>query len=311
MVDGHADTLAVLSEQGRKLGQWSDKGHLDLPRLKRSGLDLQVMALCAQGRANPKKWAKDIIMSFAEEMKTLQEEAVWIRNAKDWERWEKGGSVGFLLALEGLEPLEGQTEALIEFYDLGIRMATLTWNHPNPFAAGVKGSGGITSKGWDVIRIMSELQVILDLSHLHYDGFREISRKPPQCPILVSHANCAAVHKHPRNLEDDQIRFVSELKGTIGLALYPPFLGEGDRLVLSDAYRHIEHLMQVGGSGCPALGCDFDGISITPFGIKDVTDLPELFTGLDELSRSDMETRKIIGGNLISILRKSVGRNFL
>jgi membrane dipeptidase len=311
VVDGHADTLAVLCEQGRKLGQLSEKGHLDLPRLKRAGIDLQVLALCAQERPNAKRWAKDIITSFAKEMKTFEEEAVWLCSAKDWERWEEGGSVGFLLALEGLEPLEGQPEALFELYDLGIRMATLTWNHSNPFAAGINGSGGLTSKGRDVIEIMGELQIVLDLSHLHYDGFQEICRKPPQCPILVSHANCTAIHKHPRNLDDDQIRFVSELGGTVGLALFPPFLGEEDQVSLSDAYRHIDHLMQIGGTECPALGCDLDGILVTPLGIEDVTDLPALFTGIDSLYHSDMATRQIIGGNLLGVLRKTVGSNFL
>ena len=44
VVDGHADTISRFLDEGEDLGTETGKGHLDLPRMFRGGLDAQFMS---------------------------------------------------------------------------------------------------------------------------------------------------------------------------------------------------------------------------------------------------------------------------
>lgn len=302
VADGHADTLTAAAEQGRFFQERSSKGHLDLPRLREAGVDLQVLALCSERRENPRAWAEELLSSFEKNTDALPDDVFWLRNKQDWKEWNDKKGIGVLLALEGLEPLEGDEGLLDEFYAKGIRLITLTWNYANPFGAGVLARGGLTKKGFAVVRRASELGMILDLSHLHPDGFWDVILHADPGPILVSHANSASITPHPRNLSDDQIRAVAERQGTVGLALYPPFLGETSNL-MEMAYRHLEKIRTIGGEKCPALGCDFDGIGVTPPDIQEVTDLPKLFAGLSYRGWTNEAIHGVLGANLVRVLQ--------
>jgi len=52
------------------------------------------------------------------------------------------------------------------------------------------------------------------------------------------------------------------------------------------------------------LGSDFDGISgMVPRGMEDVSKYPALVKGLIEMGYSDTDIRKIMGGNLLRVMR--------
>lgn len=302
IADGHADTLSAVHEENRSFSERSCRGHLDLPRLREAGLDLQVLAICSEHRENPRRWAQGLLKAFATSADSFPDDVVWLRDNEDWVAWEKHKAVGLLLALEGLEPLEGDEGLLDEFYSMGIRLFTLTWNHANPFGAGVLSQGGLTRRGFAVIRRARELKMVVDLSHLNDQSFWDVIQRSVPGPILVSHANAAVLCPHPRNLSDDQIRAIADQRGTVGLALYPPFLGEESDLT-EMAYQHLERIRMVGGDQCPALGCDFDGIGITPPQLQEVRDLPRFFEGLAARGWTTEAISGALGGNLTRVLR--------
>ncbi len=65
---------------------------------------------------------------------------------------------------------------------------------------------------------------------------------------------------------------------------------------------HIDHAVQVMGVDHVALGSDFDGISVLPRPLKDVTSLPELVRALGARGYSDGDVRKILGENFLRVL---------
>jgi membrane dipeptidase len=68
--------------------------------------------------------------------------------------------------------------------------------------------------------------------------------------------------------------------------------------------KHIDHVAKIAGADHVALGSDFDGISgMTPTGIEDVSKYPLLVKGLMEMGYSDSDIRKIMGLNLVRVLR--------
>ena len=70
-----------------------------------------------------------------------------------------------------------------------------------------------------------------------------------------------------------------------------------DRLV-----DHIEHAVQVMGVDHVGLGSDFDGVSVLPRPMKDVTSLPLVVAALRARGYSDGDVSKILGENFLRLL---------
>ena len=68
--------------------------------------------------------------------------------------------------------------------------------------------------------------------------------------------------------------------------------------------RHIDHIAKVAGVDHVGLGSDFDGIAgMVPAGVEDVSKYPVIVRGLMDLGYSDDDIRKMMGMNLIRVLR--------
>lgn len=68
--------------------------------------------------------------------------------------------------------------------------------------------------------------------------------------------------------------------------------------------RHVDHVAKVAGVDHVAMGSDFDGISgMAPEGMEDVSKYPVLVKGLIEMGYSDADIRKVMGLNLVRVLR--------
>jgi membrane dipeptidase len=68
--------------------------------------------------------------------------------------------------------------------------------------------------------------------------------------------------------------------------------------------RHIDHAVKVMGPDHVAIGSDFDGVSgMVPAGMEDVSRYPALIKGMIELGYSDVDIRKVMGENLVRVMR--------
>ena len=81
VIDGHADTMVQAEMERRSFFRYSSRGHLDLPRLRQAGVDLQVLAICAGNRRNPYHWAEKLLASWEKEYQSLPLPArpIWIK----------------------------------------------------------------------------------------------------------------------------------------------------------------------------------------------------------------------------------------
>lgn len=114
-----------------------------------------------------------------------------------------------VLALEGVEPLEGDPDAFDEWFARGVRMVSLTRNYANEFAGGVDTpSEGLTDRGRTLVRRFPDLGVVLDLAHASEQTWRDVLEE--EIPFSVSHACCRAVCDHRRNLADWQLAALAE-----------------------------------------------------------------------------------------------------
>ena len=78
----------------------------------------------------------------------------------------------------------------------------------------------------------------------------------------------------------------------------------GPRATLGDVADHIEHVARVAGIDHVGIGSDFDGIGSLPVGLEDVSKFPSLFAELLRRGFSDDDVRKVLGENLLGVMRE-------
>jgi membrane dipeptidase len=76
------------------------------------------------------------------------------------------------------------------------------------------------------------------------------------------------------------------------------------KVELRQLLRHVDHIAKLAGADHVGMGSDYDGIAgMVPAGAEDVSKYPNIVAGLIELGYSDDDIRKIMGMNLIRVLR--------
>ncbi len=269
MFDLHCDTLTKCMNDGKEL--YDNDLQNSLLQLLKYEYPCQIFAIFTDDEyiENAYSYAKSAIDFYN------RQKIKYLDYLTDFSANPEKNRVNAILSIEGGEPIES-IEMLDEFYELGVRLVTLTWNRVNKLGSGALSGdeGGLTKFGKDIVRRMNKLNMVIDVSHLNERGFWdtvEITEKP----IAATHSNCYEICGHLRNLKDSQIKEIVNTGGIIGVNLYPPFLGEDVKTV--DILKHIEHFLFLGCENSLCLGCDFDGISCTPKGIGCMADMKKLY----------------------------------
>ncbi|MBM6829776.1 membrane dipeptidase [Anaerotignum lactatifermentans] len=281
--DAHCDTAVKLFGRGEGLRR--NGLHLDLERLSAFPGSLQVFALWLDPKYYPiaLRQTMKYLTFYKSELERNKDLIRPVYTYEDLLKNQKEGRLSALLSLEGGEALEGETAVLEVFYELGVRMMTLTWNYRNQIADGVldgETGGGLTPFGKRVIRKMEELGMAVDVSHLSDAGFYDVANMAKR-PFLASHSNARAVCPHPRNLTDDQLRILKEIDGFVGLNFYPRFVAEKETVTQEDLLRQLYHLVEKAGEDHVGFGSDFDGIDTTPSDLRQVEDMAGFLARLE------------------------------
>src|SRR5262249_9583894 len=77
---------------------------------------------------------------------------------------------------------------------------------------------------------------------------------------------------------------------------------------IEDAVSHIDHAVKIAGVDHVGIGSDFDGISVTPKGLEDISKMPALKAALRKQGYSEEDIKKIFGGNTLRVLREVTGK---
>lgn len=175
---------------------------------------------------------------------------------KDSEAEIKSRGVTPRLTIENASSLGGNLSNVSYFREQGTVMISLSWNGENDLASGAYAVGGLKPKGRAAVREIEDCGMLLDVSHLNEEGFRDVCRIAAK-PFIASHSNCYDICPHRRNLKRWQVKEIIDRGGLIGINFYPTFLGEGS--VFDRVRDNIEYILSLGGEDCIALGSDFDG----------------------------------------------------
>jgi membrane dipeptidase len=153
----------------------------------------------------------DLVMAYS---------AADIRNAK------RQNKIAALMGIEGGHAIGNSLATLREFYRLGVRYMTLTWNNTNDWADAGRGEklhNGLTDFGKEVVREMNRLGMLVDVSHVSDKTMSDVL-DISSAPIVATHSSARALNDVPRNIPDDLLRRIAKNGGVVQVNFYTAFL---------------------------------------------------------------------------------------
>ncbi len=281
-----------------------------IPRLRQGGVRAQFYAIW--DNAQFKYQAADAMLEqFYSAMDAYSTDIAFAGSAQDIQDNAEAGKISALLAVEGGEALHGNLERLDYFFNRGARYMTLTWNNSNELGDASrdddKPNHGLTEFGEKVVRRMNELGMMVDVSHVSDKTLRDVLKITRQ-PVIATHSNAYAVKKHPRNLKDDLIRGICWTGGIVGVNYHRPFVSYNNPHSVADVADHIDHMVEVGGIECVALGSDYDGGIFVPTGLENAGQLPNLTRELIKRGYTKKQLQMIYGENVLRFMKRVIGK---
>ena len=340
--DAHVDSIGRALDLGCDLGV-RGPGHFDLVRAAEGGVGAWVNVLWVDPDEHPERpfrRAADMLRTVHELEERHPERFRLVGNASQLDEARREGCTAGIASIEGGHAIEGSLAKLEWFFEHGVRGMTLVWNNHLPWirscqeGAGAGVPKGIDELGREIVQFMNVCGMLVDVSHACEHAFYDVLYASA-VPIVASHSGCKALHDHPRNLSDDQLRALAKHNGVCGIVFHPGFLDadarvEEARVRESEAYTnrpganaaerflagqelmreearplalerlvdHVVHAAEVAGVSSVAFGSDFDGIERGPQGLEDATGYGVLLDALLARGFSETEVEQMAGLNL-------------
>ncbi|MDV3309750.1 MAG: membrane dipeptidase [Cyclobacteriaceae bacterium] len=233
--------------------------------------------------------------------------------------WNAGHrtAIGYILSLEGADSIVN-LNYLEKAYAYGLRAVGPAHYGPGRYAQGTNATGGIGKRGRDLLREMERLNIILDVTHLCDDSFRE-ALDNFNGHVWASHSNCRAIVDHNRQFTDDQIRELIRRDAVIGAVLDTWMMVPGwvrgvstpqsTNCTLDVIIDHIDHICQIAGNALHVgVGSDLDGgygKEQSPADLDTIADLQKLPALLRARGYSQSDVENIMHGNWLRFLRRA------
>ncbi len=331
IVDLHTDSLLWK----RNLLVESNLGHVELPRLRKGNVALQVFSattkspsgqnyrkntgdsddvtLLAQVQFWPlRTWVSILerasyqlgkLKHFAAESRgnlivvhTKNEMQSFITRRQAGEKVVAG-----IFLIEGAHPLEGELQNMDRLFDEGLRIVGLTHFFDNRLGGSLHGvSGdGLTAFGRDVIKHANELNIIIDVAHASPQMVADVLDISSH-PVVLSHGGVKGVCDQGRNLDDALMKRIANKGGIVGIGYWDGAVCDFTPVGVVKSIRYAIDLM---GVDHVALGSDYDRTTEVLFDTAELAILTQ--TMLDE-NFTEAEVRMVMGENVKRFLLENL-----
>lgn len=328
VADWHSDSLLW----DRDLLEESPRGHVDLPRLDRGNVAIQMFTAVTKsprGQNYERNDASTDNITYLAALQlwpprtwgSLSERALYqaarladlaarapdrvalVRSAADLRRVlaarERGPErpVAALLGLEGAHALEGDLANLDRLDAAGFRMIGLHHFFDNRLGGSLHGESGagLSPFGRQVVEGLEARRILVDLAHSSPRVVEDVLELATR-PVVVSHTGVHQVCPSPRNLPDALMQRIAAAGGLVAIGFWEGAVCDVSPEGVARALRAAIDLL---GEDHVALGSDFDGGTTTSFDASELAVLTQAMTDADFSAR---EIEKVMGGNTVRFL---------
>lgn len=345
--DGHNDTLlnlylAAAPDKVKLFREGSPSDwHIDLPRAKKGGFVGGMFAIFAPGQDDnfdvseenakpplfneplsppiPMEHARTATFAMVSILFQLERSGALAvcRTVDDIRVAMAQETIAAVLHLEGGEAIDSDLHMLEVLHGAGMRSIGPVWSRTNVFGHGVPfhhpsspdTGPGLTDVGKELIRACNDLKIMIDLSHINENGFRDVAALS-SAPLVATHSNVHKICPHARNLTDWQLGAIRETRGIVGLTFPIDFLDPAGPAAtdasLEMVVRHMDALIETLGEDSVGLGSDFDGAPV-PTEIGDASGLPIVLDAFRRHGYDQPLIEKIAAKNWMSVLERTIG----
>ena len=233
VVDTHNDILMKAADNGIIFDQnLTGKTHSDLDRWKKGGLDVQIFSVyCDGGAENAYDYANREMDSLDAVVSRNPDKIAKVANYKEMMTAVNDNKIAAMFGIEGGHMIEDDLAKLEALYNRGARYLTLTHNVAPSWATSAADETtnpnleqkGLTDFGKQVVKRMNELGMMVDISHVGEQTFKDVIEITTK-PIIASHSSVYSLVASRRNLKDEQIKAIAKNEGVIMVNFHPGFI---------------------------------------------------------------------------------------
>lgn len=289
-------------------------GHLDFPKTMDAGLTGAMWSITTNPLRTEKGRHAALLRNIATLKQITQESdghIVCVRTLREYRQAKKKGAHSLFMVIQGgnaLSKKHGYAHAIPDNLITAVTLLHLTHSHLGASSTPLWSRKGtrLTHAGHELVRSLNEKRILVDLAHIHPDGFWDaVQTHDASQPLIDTHTGVSGVTPHWRNLDDAQIKAIADTGGVVGVIFQKNFIHRRGRPSnINLIVDHIDHIIQVAGEDVPALGSDYDGAIIPPAELKDGWAYPRLIQAMLDRGYSDDRIKKIIGGNFLSTFER-------
>jgi membrane dipeptidase len=202
----------------------------NIERMKQGGLTAEFFSLYVRPwyveHGGSTRRTLDMIDAVYRAVERHPRDLMIATSVADIRRAKRLGKIACLMGIEGGHAIEDSLPTLREFYRLGVRYMTLTWNNTNNWAdagRGEKKHNGLNEFGQEVVREMNRLGMLIDVSHVSDETMSDVL-DISKAPIIASHSSARALSNVPRNIPDDLLKRIAANGGVVHVNFYSAFV---------------------------------------------------------------------------------------
>jgi membrane dipeptidase len=174
VIDSHNDITTPMTNDDYDLGGPPPVPYrTSLDRMKEGGLTAEFFSVYIKPdyvtKGGAARRTLDMIDSVYRAVERHPNDLMFATSVADIRGAKKQGKIAALMGIEGGHAIEDSLPTLREFYRLGVRYMTLTWNNTNNWAdagRGEKKHNGLSDFGKEVVLEMNRLGMMVDVSHV-------------------------------------------------------------------------------------------------------------------------------------------------
>lgn len=224
VIDSHADTPQRLLDETYDLAQPLGRGNFNLETARAGNLSAEFFSIWAEPSLYEGQYARrslELIDTVKQQVARHPEDLMLATSTGEIELARRESKLAVLMGIEGGHSIENSLGILRQYFALGVRYMTLTWNNSNGWA---DSSGdlddpdvahterGLSEFGEEVVREMTRLGMMVDVSHVSQKTL-ERTLAIAHAPVIASHSSARTLCDVPRNLTDDELRAIARSGG--------------------------------------------------------------------------------------------------